>query len=199
MADVQGDAYRVHRGGHLATDGRANGVTRTRLGPVNLALAFFEEACYVEREQFSNYIAKLTRDRELAEDLVQESYARLVSEIKAGRPPGNPRAWLYRVARNLAISGCRRQFVAARAAPKLRAACSPSAEEYAVVHEAVRELDAELRRFCWLDRTSVLMAAEGYSRADIAQVVGRSEGAVRTRICRARQRLRMRLVDALDH
>jgi RNA polymerase sigma-70 factor, ECF subfamily len=197
MANGHGKLRGARQGRHRPTDGGSNGVTLTRPRAVNLA-RFFEEARDAEREQLIGCIANLTHDRELAEDLVQESYARLVSEMKAGRHPGNPGAWLYRVARNLFISGCRRQIVAARAAPSLRTEYSPSAEEYAVLHEAEQELSSELRRLCWVDRTSVLMAAEGYTRADIAQVVGYSEAAVRTRICRARRRLRMSHPTGID-
>jgi RNA polymerase sigma-70 factor, ECF subfamily len=148
---------------------------------------------YAMREQLICYMTRFTHDREQAEDLVQEGYARLLVEVGAGRVPSSPRAWLYRVCKNLLISTSRRRAVAARATNGLRLESSPSAEDHVLLHETEDELLLQLRQFCWVDRTSLLMAAQGYSRADIARVVGCSTSAVRTRICRARLRLRIQL------
>ena len=48
--------------------------------------------------------------QETAEDLAQAAFHRLVEETWRGRGPDtNVRAWLYRVARNLAVDEARRQ------------------------------------------------------------------------------------------
>ena len=47
--------------------------------------------------------APLTKDRDVSEDLVQESFLRLVKELN-GRSPENVSAWLFRVCANLAVS-----------------------------------------------------------------------------------------------
>jgi RNA polymerase sigma-70 factor, ECF subfamily len=162
------------------------------------AREFVDEAYNGLRPQLVCYLMKLTHDREQAEDFVQESYARLLFETSAGRPPRNARAWLYQVARNLVVSDRRRLSVATRAGGRLRGDCSPSAEDHALLHEAEEELLTQLTQFGWVDRTALLMVAHGYSCADIARAVGRSESAVRTRICRARLRLRMRMLHSME-
>ncbi len=110
------------------------------------------------------------------------------------RAPREMRAWLFRVGRNLVIDRGRRQQLADRLQDRLRVgSAGPSAEDECLVREARRELDVLLAQTSSDDRTALLMAAAGYSGAEIARAVGLSEGAVRTRMTRARGRLRMRL------
>src|SRR6267142_7151743 len=65
-------------------------------------------------EDLFGFLVSATRDRELAEDLLQEAYLRLLREMQAGRTPDNSRAWLFRVASNLVVSRARRRAVAGR-------------------------------------------------------------------------------------
>ena len=58
-----------------------------------------------------------TRDPELAADVTQEAFLRLVVEAQAGRFPDNVGGWLYRTSANLIISRARRAAVARRLAP----------------------------------------------------------------------------------
>src|SRR5688572_20555796 len=59
-----------------------------------------------------NFLRRSTRDEGAAEDLLQEAFLRLTREVDAGRTPEHVRAWLYRVASNLAISRGRRRTTA---------------------------------------------------------------------------------------
>jgi DNA-directed RNA polymerase specialized sigma24 family protein len=52
------------------------------------------------------------RNGAAADDLVQESFLRLLREMRAGRPPENVEGWLYRVCANLIASRGRRRSVA---------------------------------------------------------------------------------------
>ena len=60
-----------------------------------------------------------TRDPELAADVTQEAFLRLVVEARAGRLPDNVGGWLYRTSANLIVSRARRAAVARRLAPRL--------------------------------------------------------------------------------
>jgi RNA polymerase sigma-70 factor (ECF subfamily) len=133
----------------------------------------------------------ITRNAALADDLVAAAFVRLVAQVRADDPPEDAGAWLYRVGYNLAVSGGRRQVVATRAMPGLldrRLGESPEEEVVRrerddVVREALATLDDD-------DREVVLMAASGYRPVEIAGMTGRSSEATRTRLCRARGRLR---------
>src|SRR5688572_12903966 len=74
-----------------------------------LELAYRRHAPAIERQALA-----LTRDPAAAEDVVQETFARLAAELRAGRRPDNVGAWLHRVATNLVTSRGRRMQVAAR-------------------------------------------------------------------------------------
>ena len=136
----------------------------------------------------------LTRDPVLADDLVSESFLRLATELRAGRMPDDPTAWLYRVGSNLAVSRGRRATVATRALPSLlRRDVAPSPEDEVLGRERDRVLHEVLGSMSGDDRRIVVLAAQGYRSEEIADLIGRSGPATRTRLCRARGRLRARL------
>lgn len=140
-------------------------------------------------------LISLTRDPAVADDLLGESFLRLATEIGAGRAPLDPAAWLYRVGRNLAISRARRSAVAIRAMPGLfdrGVAASPEdavldRERDELLYDALASLGVD-------DREIVVLAAQGYRPEEIAGMIGCSGAATRTRLCRARGRLRSHLV-----
>lgn len=138
-----------------------------------------------------------TRDPVSAEDHLQEALLRLHREAMAGRAPDDPRAWLHRVAANLATSTGRRRQVAVRHAPALverRVVASP--EDVAVRHEEDADLRRALGTLSPLDREVVMLAASGLPGPEIGDRFGVSAIAIRTRLCRARARLRQELLTA---
>src|SRR4051794_24083289 len=133
----------------------------------------------------------MTRDPATAEDLASEAFLRLASEIEAGRAPDDARAWLYRVGANLVVSRARRTNVAIRAMPGLLerdVAVSP--EDEVIAQERDDLLREPLATLDGRDRQVVVLAAQGYRTQEIAGIIGCSGPATRTRLCRARGRLR---------
>lgn len=61
-----------------------------------------------------SFLSRKVSDRATAADLAQESYARVYAAQQAGEPVREPRALLYRTARNLVIDQGRRSDVRAR-------------------------------------------------------------------------------------
>jgi RNA polymerase sigma factor (sigma-70 family) len=58
-----------------------------------------------------SFIARKVKDRDAAADLAQESYARVIAIQRAGQAVADPRALLYRIARNLVVDRHRRDVV----------------------------------------------------------------------------------------
>jgi RNA polymerase sigma factor (sigma-70 family) len=56
-----------------------------------------------------NFLARKVRDRETAADLAQESFVRVYAAEQAGTVIHNPRALLYKTARNLVVDNFRRE------------------------------------------------------------------------------------------
>lgn len=145
-------------------------------------------------ELFQLYHASLVRmiyrrtgDRDRAEDLAQETFARAVEA-----PPTNPRPWLFAVALNLVREDGRRSVRQGRRLQLLRAespeaAPAPDAEfDRGESRDAVRRALAALTE---RDREALLLKAEGFNYEEIAATLGMSRGAIGTTLARARRRL----------
>jgi RNA polymerase sigma factor (sigma-70 family) len=143
---------------------------------------------------FEQYYASLVRmlyrrtgDRDRAEDLAQETFARAVAA-----PPDNPRPWLFAVALNLVREDGRRATTRGRRLELLRAeqdqsAAAPDAEFER--REAGARVHAALAMLNERDREALLLKAEGFDYEEIAATLGLAKGAVGTTLARARRRL----------
>ena len=147
------------------------------------------------------FLVRTTRDPEVAEDLLQEAYLRLTREVRADRTPDNVRAWLYRVGANLAVSRGRRLSAALRGIVRLRSTDAPTTttltpEAGYLQREGRAALVGVLADLDPGARAALLLSSEGFSGAEIATAIGRSEAATRTLLCRTRVRVRSRLESA---
>ncbi len=123
-----------------------------------------------------------------AEDLVQE----ILMQVWRSLPGYDQRAtlstWSYRIALNTAISWRRDAGRAKRLPPETRVTTNnlPSQENFS--NEA-RLLDRFLNSLSEIDRAVLLMYLENLNHQEIAESMGVSEGAIRTRISRIRGQL----------
>ena len=149
-----------------------------------------------QRDLFS-FLLATTRDLQSAEDILQESFLRLVREARSGRAPDNARAWLFRVAANLASSRGRRLGVAGRAALRMRPSDDSASPEAGYLdQEQSRELNLALGTLSLDARRAVLLAAHGFDGAEIAEMIGRTPLATRSLLWRSRLQLREALETA---
>jgi RNA polymerase sigma-70 factor (ECF subfamily) len=156
-----------------------------------VTVAAIYDTLHVELFGFS---LRSTRDAAAAEDLLHEAFVRLIVEIDAGRTPDQPRAWLYRVVANLAVSRGRRASVAQRHAHALAERGTQDGPEPHVLDDERRaDLESVLAALQPDARTALLMAAQGFDGAAIATAIGRTELATRSLMCRARIQLRQLL------
>jgi RNA polymerase sigma-70 factor, ECF subfamily len=140
------------------------------------------------------FAVAVSRDGSAAEDLVQESFLRLVREHRAGRAPDDARTWLFRVCTNLSRSRFRRWLVAERRENLLYSDDVGESPEVAVLRSesrvSVRRALAGLPEGA---RTALMLSARGFSGPEVARIIGRSDGATRTLLWRARAELRRSL------
>ena len=166
-------------------------VARARPSPQLATASAYEE----HRVALIGYVRGLTRNSSVAEDVVQEAFARLARELQAGRSVDKVGPWLRRVSANLVASHGRAMQTAERHAGRLAVIVEAVSPETIVV-EAERSMIVRnaLDDLAPLDRRALLLAAQGYRGPEIATLIGRTEGATRTLMCRARARLRERLI-----
>jgi len=142
-------------------------------------------------------LTAVTRDRSVAEDLMQEAFLRFVVEVRAGRTPDEVGAWLYRVGHNIAMSRGRRMAVSQRRASDIVPRDgAPSPETLILEAERHRGLCDALVELGAVDQRALIMSANGYRSHEIARSIGRTDGATRTLLCRARTKIRGHMLAA---
>jgi RNA polymerase sigma-70 factor (ECF subfamily) len=143
------------------------------------------------------FLARLARSRDVAEDLLEETWLRFVTH--AGRLDSETRLgpWLFAVARNLHISYCRSRAIEERAADSIGlwpAGLQDSPFDHAVGSELERRIEGALASVPVSFREVLLLVGvEGLRPTEAAVVCGVTPEALRQRLKRARALLAARL------
>ena len=153
------------------------------------------------RDQLSNqlrslrrYALALARNRDDAEDLVQETLVRAISGSRTFRPNGDLRSWLFGILHNVHVNGVRREQVRARGASAIEAMAygqlppnQPDHVELTRTIEAFSTLPDEQRRVL------TLVAVEGMSYQEAARQLDIPLGTLMSRLARGREALRVEM------
>jgi RNA polymerase sigma-70 factor (ECF subfamily) len=147
---------------------------------------------------------RLSRDRHVAEDLVQETFARSLAGSHGFVPGTHLKAWLFRILRNAFLDLRRREgrsplravsevpedgMAEDRALPG-----TPGDVKLEQIRRLVaRDIDAALHALTADHRAVVLLDLEGFSEQEIAAVMDCAPGTVKSRLARARAALRAQL------
>ena len=151
----------------------------------------FESLYRASRDDVYAYVAGMVRDRAAAEEVTAAAFERAFRRRSSYKPErGNPRAWLFGIARNAAYDELRRRGRTEPAAhPEERSAPGDDATaDVAVRRAALRDALATLSDD---ERELVALRFEaGLSGAEAGAVLGISESNVGTRLSRAVEKLR---------
>lgn len=141
------------------------------------------------------FLARLTRRRDVAEDLLEETWLRLVKHARRLRPDTRLGPWLFTVARNLYVSFNRSRVLEESATAGLIALWPFSPDrvspfEAAATSELERRIERALAAMPTASREVLLLVGvAGLSHADAADVCGITPEALRQRLHRARETL----------
>jgi RNA polymerase sigma-70 factor (ECF subfamily) len=145
------------------------------------------------------YARALLRDRESADELVQDCLERVIARWAQRREAEDTRSWVFAILHNLAVQRMRQQSRRGLhlAIDDIDEATlgMPAQQEHRVRHhELMRALDglSEEQRAVLL-----LVAVEDLSYAEAAAALGIPVGTVMSRLARARQRLH-RMLDGVE-
>lgn len=139
-----------------------------------------------------SFLARLSRRREVAEDLLEETWLRLVSHASRLRPDTRLAPWLFTVARNLYVSYQRSRMLEDTHAasfiglwPCGLAGTSPF--EATAANEMERQIEAALASLpAGYREVLLLVGVDGFRPVEAAEICGISPEAFRQRLSRAR-------------
>jgi RNA polymerase sigma-70 factor (ECF subfamily) len=179
-----------------------------RLAQQGRELAFRELVRRYERPVFS-LVYRMVRDRELAEDLAQDAFVKVLNHIDKYSPEFKFSSWLFKIANNVAIDHLRRRrldTISIDGSPHASSASDVEAttSELSVDQESAldelesKELGTAIERAIAALRPEyraciMLRHVEGRSYEEIAATLDLPLGTVKTYIHRARHELRKAL------
>lgn len=141
----------------------------------------------------------LTGSAAEADDLVQETYARALAAADRFAGGGNVKAWLFRILRNAFVDlHRRRRDRRTDGGLDEEAAASDELEPRQVREVVGHELEEALMSLTEEARVAVLLDLQGFSEAEMAEMLGCAAGTVKSRLFRARATLREKLRDHRD-
>lgn len=161
-----------------------------------------------ERPLFS-LLYRMVRDRELAEDLAQETFVKALNAIESYRPEFKFSSWIFKIANNAAIDHLRRRELDTLSLEGSPHAETPEAVEATALQIGDRqespldevearelggEIEAAIAKLRPEYRSCILLRhVEGRAYEEIAEILGLPLGTVKTYIHRARNELRREL------
>jgi RNA polymerase sigma-70 factor (ECF subfamily) len=165
-----------------------SGPRRMNAAPSNLTPEV-REAMLAALPSLRAFAISLTYSTDQADDLVQDTIVRALTSIETFEPGTNMSAWLFTILRNLFYSQHRRAKHEVpdpdgsyagqlRTAPDQGARC-----DFQDLRTALARLSPEHRE------ALILVAAEGLSYEEAAQVCGVAIGTIKSRVHRGRMRL----------
>jgi RNA polymerase sigma-70 factor (ECF subfamily) len=133
------------------------------------------------------YLARVSRDPALADDLMQESYVRFLCADHPNDGEVAARRYLFRIATNLLRDYWRRpQSSSIEEMPEemFKAKCGVAqSDSQAMLEPAMAMMRPRDRQLLWL------AYAEGYSHREIAEVTGLASASIRLLLFRARRKM----------
>ncbi|MGA8502245.1 MAG: sigma-70 family RNA polymerase sigma factor [Candidatus Sulfotelmatobacter sp.] len=163
--------------------------SRQRVRPITKGEPIMDEAAFrafyeeTSRPLFA-YLLRVSGERALAEDFLQESYCRFLSAKLSPMDEAGQRSYLFRIATNLLRDRWRRHKEDPLPDPVPEMAAPASHPDLRIdMRQAFRRLKGRERQLLWL------AYVEGSSHKEIADLTGLKAGSVRLLLFRARRKL----------
>ncbi len=150
----------------------------------------FEDLIAVMERPLLYYAMSLTGNQDSALDVLQEVWIKTFRGIRKLRDPGALRQWLYSITHGIAVDRIRKNY-SREQAEAAHLEDFQEAEEPSFAEEDAAVVDAALNQIGIYHREAlVLHFLEDLSLAEIAKVVGCSEGTVKSRIYYAKRAMK---------
>ncbi len=156
--------------------------------------AGFEQFFREHEARVGRYLVQITRDRALADDLLQETFIAAYRDRDRIPPAGRAQAaWILTVAHHRALHALR----GVRRAREAFSSLTMTRRRSVVPTDALAMRDLLTRTLAPLDRSIVLLClVHGYTSDEAAEIVGLRADALRQRLARSRTKLEHALKEA---
>ncbi|MFJ7637053.1 RNA polymerase sigma factor SigX [Peribacillus sp. NPDC097206] len=157
-------------------------------------------------QEIYQFIYYMTKDRETAEDLVQEVYIRIMKAYNRFEGNSSEKTWMYSIARNVTIDYFRKQkgwknkiIPTIDWDGQMIKDNQPIPEEVAIMNDNVREIYRCLNR-CTVNQKAVIILRyiQGMSISETADVLNWSESKVKTTQHRALKAIKKMMDDSSE-
>ena len=150
----------------------------------------FEDLIAAMERPLLYYAMTLTGNQDTALDVLQEVWIKAFRGIRKLKDPGALRSWLYSITHGIAVDRIRKDY-SREQAEKVRYGDFEEAEEPSFAAEDAAQVHAALNQL-GIHHREVLIPhfLEDLSLAEIAKVVGCSEGTVKSRIHYAKRQMK---------
>lgn len=144
--------------------------------------AAFEDFYRQQGPRVRNFLRHYVGSPQAAEDIAQDAFMQLWNRANGFHPDrGTLKAYVFGIARKRAADWWRKQRPTEEGLPE---AAQAGAETPALLGDALARLEPDARALLWLREV------EGYSYADLAEILGIPLGTVNSRLFAAREELR---------
>lgn len=160
--------------------------------------AAFDAVFAAYKRRLYVYLLRMTRRKDSAEDLVQETFLRLAQHARTLQPETRLGAYLFTIAHRLFLTWARARHVRAQLAGDLppREVAGDARNPLEALADSQTQIAIE-RAFASLApayrEVALLVGVEGLQPTEVAEILGQRPEAVRQRLARAR----IQLADAL--
>jgi RNA polymerase sigma-70 factor (ECF subfamily) len=161
-------------------------------------MSAFEDLIAAMERPLLYYASSLTGNQDSGLDVLQEVWIKVLRDIRKLKDPSALRPWLYAITHGIAVDRIRRNALKARAEQAeledFEEAEEPTfaGEDAAAIHLALGQIGLRHREVL------VLYFLEDLSIAEIAQVVGCSQGTVKSRMHYAKRAMKAILSGGID-
>jgi len=149
-----------------------------------------------EHAAMRRYLSFLSVNPETAQEIVQESFLKLHEHLLGNGDRTNLRAWLYRVAHNLARNAqkashsTKTDTLPSLGAADFPVASTPSPEQELLAQERMARLRRSMGELSAAQKQCLVMRAEGLKYREIAEVLNVSVSTVGENVQRGLERLK---------
>jgi RNA polymerase sigma-70 factor, ECF subfamily len=154
------------------------------------------------RKQVYRYLVAAFGHPELAEEFTQEAFLRLYDALHGGESISNARAWVFRVAHNLAVNQIKsRQFIAPVTDEAWEELCgtlkdaAPGPEQRLLQQEKFNRMRAAIARLTQAERECLHLRSKGFRYREMAEILDLSTSTVAETLYRVIEKLAREIND----